>query len=301
MPVWLTEDEFETLAVACDRLLPPSDASPGAVAAGVPDYIDGLLGAFCVDPPRIWAGGPVSGRHGGAPSFARFHRLGAARRAGLAHAHRRIPGPARAGVQRPGDRAAGALPPGAGRPGRRLPPRSARRPRTSDCDRSPTSPSCSSGTPARACTAPPSTAATATGPAGRPSGSPGTCSPAGGPTPRCRTRDPRRGDRGVRTGRGDRGRRAHRGRLVGGHHREGPQPPARPRGPASAGLRLLQRRDQVPHPALPRPRPVRSSPAPSAPTPPTATTPMWASSTRCRRRWGRRHPCRRQGAPVHAR
>jgi hypothetical protein len=77
MPVWLTEDEFETLAVACDRLLPPSDAAPGAVAAGVPDYIDGLLGAFCVDPPRIWAGGPTSGRHGGEPSFSRFHRLGA--------------------------------------------------------------------------------------------------------------------------------------------------------------------------------------------------------------------------------
>jgi hypothetical protein len=77
MPVWLTEDEFETLSVACDRLLPPSDASPGAVAAGVPDYIDGLLGAFCVDPPKIWAGGPTSGRHGGEPSFSRFHRLGA--------------------------------------------------------------------------------------------------------------------------------------------------------------------------------------------------------------------------------
>ena len=34
-------------------------------AAGVPDYIDGLLGAFTFDPPRIWAGGPTSGRYGG--------------------------------------------------------------------------------------------------------------------------------------------------------------------------------------------------------------------------------------------
>ena len=41
------------------------------------DYIDGLLGAFSFDPPRIWAGGPFSGRHGGDAGFERFHRLGA--------------------------------------------------------------------------------------------------------------------------------------------------------------------------------------------------------------------------------
>ena len=46
-------------------------------ASGAPDYIDGLLGAFLVDPPRIWAGGPTSGRHGGTAAFARFHRLSA--------------------------------------------------------------------------------------------------------------------------------------------------------------------------------------------------------------------------------
>ncbi len=48
---------------------------PGATALGVADYIDGLLGAFAVDPPRIWAGGPFSGRHGGDASFDRFLRL----------------------------------------------------------------------------------------------------------------------------------------------------------------------------------------------------------------------------------
>jgi hypothetical protein len=77
MPMWLNDDEFQTLAAACDRLIPPGANSPGARAAGVPEYIDGLLGAFTVDPPRIWARGPTSGRHGGAAAFARFHTLSA--------------------------------------------------------------------------------------------------------------------------------------------------------------------------------------------------------------------------------
>jgi len=41
----------------------------------VADYIDGLLGAFLVDPPRIWAGGPFSGRHGGQADFSSFMPL----------------------------------------------------------------------------------------------------------------------------------------------------------------------------------------------------------------------------------
>ncbi|MGO8873105.1 MAG: gluconate 2-dehydrogenase subunit 3 family protein [Acidimicrobiales bacterium] len=77
MPVWLTDDEWRTLSAACDRMIPPSVAGPSASAAGVPDYIDGLLGAFEFDPPRIWAGGPTSGRTGGDAAFARFHRLSA--------------------------------------------------------------------------------------------------------------------------------------------------------------------------------------------------------------------------------
>ena len=74
MPVWLTDVEYRILAAACDRLI-PADDTPGAGEAGVPDYIDRTLGAFAVDPPRIWARGPWSGRHGGAAAFERFHRL----------------------------------------------------------------------------------------------------------------------------------------------------------------------------------------------------------------------------------
>src|SRR5258708_9042458 len=63
------------LAAACARLVPADENGPGAVEAGAVDYIDGLLGAFLVYPPRIWAGGPFSGRFGGEASFASFHRL----------------------------------------------------------------------------------------------------------------------------------------------------------------------------------------------------------------------------------
>jgi hypothetical protein len=73
-PGWLSAQERRVLAAACDRLIPPDD-TPGAAEAGAVDYIDGLLGAFLVDPPRIWAGGPTSGRAGGETGFARFHRL----------------------------------------------------------------------------------------------------------------------------------------------------------------------------------------------------------------------------------
>jgi hypothetical protein len=75
MPTWLTEAEFAVLTAACDRTVPATGDGPGAVSAGVPDYIDGLLGAFTVDPPRIWARGPTSGRFGGEAAFAGFHPL----------------------------------------------------------------------------------------------------------------------------------------------------------------------------------------------------------------------------------
>jgi hypothetical protein len=77
MPIWFTDAEYRTVVAACARLIPDDDDGPGAVRAGAPDYIDGLLGAFLVDPPRIWAGGPTSGRFGGDEGFARFHHLGA--------------------------------------------------------------------------------------------------------------------------------------------------------------------------------------------------------------------------------
>jgi hypothetical protein len=75
VPTWLTETEYKTLRAASNRVLPPWGDAPGAGDAGGADYIDTLLGAFSLDPPRIWAGGPTSGRAGGAASFAEFHSL----------------------------------------------------------------------------------------------------------------------------------------------------------------------------------------------------------------------------------
>jgi len=72
MPAWLTEHERAVVAAAAERLIPPGDGHPGARAVGVADYVDQLLGAFTFDPPRIWAGGPFSGRAGGPPSFDEF-------------------------------------------------------------------------------------------------------------------------------------------------------------------------------------------------------------------------------------
>ena len=72
MPAWLTTEQHVVIEAACERLIPAAGAHPGARALGVADYIDGLLDAFAVDPPRIWAGGPFSGRAGGEASFDRF-------------------------------------------------------------------------------------------------------------------------------------------------------------------------------------------------------------------------------------
>jgi hypothetical protein len=69
---FLTEHEYDVVRRLADRLLPPQGVFPGAGATGAADYVDGLLGAFNVDPPRIWAGGPYSGRAGGEPGFGRF-------------------------------------------------------------------------------------------------------------------------------------------------------------------------------------------------------------------------------------
>jgi hypothetical protein len=75
VPVFFNPESYATVQAACERLIPATERHPGATALGVADYIDGLLGAFAVDPPRIWAGGPFSGRHGGDASFAEFLRL----------------------------------------------------------------------------------------------------------------------------------------------------------------------------------------------------------------------------------
>jgi hypothetical protein len=74
---YLSTADAEVLRAAVDRLIPPFGSHPGAAALGAVDYIDGLLGAFLVDPPRIFAGGPFSGRAGGEASFADFLPLSA--------------------------------------------------------------------------------------------------------------------------------------------------------------------------------------------------------------------------------
>ncbi len=61
--------QYETIE-ALTGLIIPEDEDPGAVTARVVDYIDFLLGAFKVDPPRIYAAGPFSGRHGGENGFS---------------------------------------------------------------------------------------------------------------------------------------------------------------------------------------------------------------------------------------
>jgi Gluconate 2-dehydrogenase subunit 3 len=72
--LYFSDDEYAVVESACARLI-PTDEDPGAQEAGVADYLDGLLGAFATDPPRIWAGGPFSGRRGGENGFARFMPL----------------------------------------------------------------------------------------------------------------------------------------------------------------------------------------------------------------------------------
>jgi hypothetical protein len=74
MPVFFTDDQYRIIEAVCAQLI-PTDNDPGAREAGVADYIDGLLGAFTFDPPRVWAGGAFSGRFGGSPGFANFHCL----------------------------------------------------------------------------------------------------------------------------------------------------------------------------------------------------------------------------------
>jgi len=72
--LFFSDEEYAVVEAACARLI-PADDDPGATEARVADYVDGLLGAFAVDPPRIWAGGPFSGRHGGDNGFSTFTRL----------------------------------------------------------------------------------------------------------------------------------------------------------------------------------------------------------------------------------
>ena len=69
---FLTQHEYDVIARGADRLLPAYGTFVGGAAAGAADYVDLTLGAFAFDPPRIWAGGPYSGRHGGEAGFDQF-------------------------------------------------------------------------------------------------------------------------------------------------------------------------------------------------------------------------------------
>jgi Gluconate 2-dehydrogenase subunit 3 len=69
---FLTQDEYDVVSCIADRMLPPDDDFVGGGAAGTAEYVDRTLGAFTFEPPRIWAGGPFSGRFGGPASFDRF-------------------------------------------------------------------------------------------------------------------------------------------------------------------------------------------------------------------------------------
>jgi hypothetical protein len=65
-PTFLSDEELRTLRAVVGRFVPgpPEDPDPGAAEAGCAEAIDALLGAFTVDPPRIFAGGPFSDRGG---------------------------------------------------------------------------------------------------------------------------------------------------------------------------------------------------------------------------------------------
>jgi len=78
--IFLDAEQLRTLRALCRYFIPGplDDPDPGALAAGVPEYIDGLIGAFETTPLRIYAGGPFSDRSGAAhDSFADFLELDA--------------------------------------------------------------------------------------------------------------------------------------------------------------------------------------------------------------------------------
>ena len=72
---FLTEHEYAVVTRCADLMLPPHGDFPGGGVAGTAEYVDRTLGAFDFDPPRIWAGGPYSGRFGGDARFSEFLAL----------------------------------------------------------------------------------------------------------------------------------------------------------------------------------------------------------------------------------
>ena len=72
---WLTPERYAMLLAVFDAMIPGDATSPGATETRAAWYVDQLLGAFLVDPPRIYAGGPFSGRHGGLDGFSHWQPL----------------------------------------------------------------------------------------------------------------------------------------------------------------------------------------------------------------------------------
>jgi hypothetical protein len=79
---WLIPDgtvldaaHYALLCALVDALVPADDDFAGATGAHAAWYIDQLFGAFRHEPPRIFAGGPYSGRHGGLDGFSHFQAL----------------------------------------------------------------------------------------------------------------------------------------------------------------------------------------------------------------------------------
>ncbi len=71
----LSQTRYALLAAAMDAMIPGSNSVAGATQTHAAYYLDQLLSAFDVVPPRIWAGGPYSGRHGGLDAFSHFLEL----------------------------------------------------------------------------------------------------------------------------------------------------------------------------------------------------------------------------------
>ncbi|MEI7887599.1 MAG: hypothetical protein WCJ04_09415 [Actinomycetes bacterium] len=76
MQAGLTPTQTLSLIALMNKLVPGDDLSPAAGDSGGAEYVNMLLTAFDYDPPHIWAGGPFSGRHGGAASFENWLELG---------------------------------------------------------------------------------------------------------------------------------------------------------------------------------------------------------------------------------
>src|SRR5438552_2802844 len=60
-PHYFTDDERKALGALADAIIPP-DGDPGGKDLGAVPYLEQLLTAFESDPPKVFAGGPFSGR-----------------------------------------------------------------------------------------------------------------------------------------------------------------------------------------------------------------------------------------------